>query len=209
MIIKIGNKIYTKSKDRLNWYGEKIIKKQGYFLREWSPKSSKISAAIEKGLKLDIEDKVILYLGSSTGTTISHLSDLNPKLIIGVDNSPFVMRDFMFLAEKRENIYPLLYDAGKLSNCKFLKNEKFDIVFEDIAVKNLVEIFIENIKQFLKKGGIAMLSLKTRSIDSTKDPKTILNTTISKLKGAGLNIINTYNLEPFEKQHYFIVVENI
>jgi fibrillarin-like pre-rRNA processing protein len=123
-----------------------------------------------------------LYLGSSSGTTVSHLSDLTDKNIIGVDIAPIVMREFVMLSELRKNVLPLLYDASKLSECNMLIGQKFEIIFEDIAQRNMVETFIDNFKIFAKKDGEGWLSLKTRSIDSTISPREVLDIARKKLK---------------------------
>ena len=47
-LIILKDKIYTKSFDNLKWYDEKVVKQSNYYLREWNPFSSKISAAIKK-----------------------------------------------------------------------------------------------------------------------------------------------------------------
>jgi len=205
LIIK-RNKIYTLSKDKLQWYGEKVIKTDNGYLREFEAKRSKIGAAIKKGFRFNLHGKNILYLGSSSGTTVSHLSDLTDKEIIGVDIAPIVMREFLLLAEQRQNVIPLLYDASALPNCEMLKNQKFDLVFEDIAQRNMVETFIDNFKAFSKPDGEGWLSLKTRSIDSTIPPKAVLDVARKKLETSGLKIKKIYDLEPFEKEHFFIVV---
>ena len=58
-------------------YGEELIKEDVEY-RLWNPRRSKLSAAFLNGLeKLDIKnDFKVLYLGASTGTTVSHISDI-------------------------------------------------------------------------------------------------------------------------------------
>ncbi|PIU22541.1 MAG: fibrillarin [Candidatus Diapherotrites archaeon CG08_land_8_20_14_0_20_30_16] len=205
-LVYIKDKLYTKCKDGLKWYGEQVIKQDNYYLREWSPFSSKISAAIKKGFVLpDLQNKEILYLGASTGTTVSHLSDLQAKAIIGVDISSFTMLPFLELSQKRDNIFPLLFDAGHLEDCLLLHTVKFDFVFQDIAQKNMVETFIDNIKLFAKPG-IHAIALKTNSIDTTKTPKQVLDLSLRKLQDAKIKVDKIIDLNPFEKNHYFIVV---
>lgn len=200
------DKLYTKCSDGLKWYDEVVIKQDKYYLREWSPFSSKISAAMKKGFQLpDLQNKEILYLGSSTGTTVSHLSDLLAKIIIGVDIASVTMLPFLELCKKRENIVPLLFDAGHLEECSLLKGTKFDFVFQDIAQKNMVETFIDNIKLFAKPG-IHAIVLKTNSVDSTKLPKQVLDLSLKKLNDAKIKVEKIIDLNPFEKNHYFIIV---
>jgi len=207
-LITLKDKLYTKCTDNLKWYDEVVIKQDKYYLREWSPFSSKISAAIKKGFVLpEIQNKEVLYLGSSTGTTVSHLSDLQAKQIIGVDIASVTMLPFLELSKKRENIVPLLFDAGHLEDCTLLKGQKFDFVFQDIAQKNMVETFIDNIKLFAKPG-IHAIALKASSIDSTKTPKQVLDISLKKLQDAKIKVEKIIDLTPFEKNHYFIVVRH-
>src|SRR5487761_1797909 len=64
------------------YYGERTtrVKTDGETLefRFWDPFRSKLSASILRGLKIMPfrEGTVCLYLGASTGTTVSHLSDI-------------------------------------------------------------------------------------------------------------------------------------
>ena len=60
------------------------------------------------------ENSNILYLGVSTGTTISHISDIiGPKgTVFGVEHSSRVARDFLDrVACYRKNIIPIIQDA--------------------------------------------------------------------------------------------------
>jgi fibrillarin-like pre-rRNA processing protein len=55
-------------------YGEKLVKSAEGELRVWDPYRSKLCAAMKKGLKNFpfAPGSRLLYLGASTGTTISH-----------------------------------------------------------------------------------------------------------------------------------------
>jgi len=44
--------------------------------RVWSPHRSKAAALLVKGVRLDIEDRRVLYLGAGAGTTPSYFADL-------------------------------------------------------------------------------------------------------------------------------------
>ena len=71
-------------------YGEALLKESGVEYREWIPWRSKLGAAIKNSLKklpLNAGNNV-LYLGSSEGTTPSHISD-----IIGKEGLLFLRRD--------------------------------------------------------------------------------------------------------------------
>ena len=96
-------------------YGEELITEDVEY-RLWNPRRSKLSAAILNGLSsLKIEnDYKILYLGASTGTTVSHISDIayNGK-IYAVEFSPVTAKKLTRLSRQRPNIYPILADATK------------------------------------------------------------------------------------------------
>ena len=129
----------------------------------------------------------VLYLGVSTGTTISHISDIvGPKgMIFGVEHSSRVARDFLDrVAVYRKNIVPIIQDA-KRPDQYFSVFTKVDVVYVDIAQPEQTKIAIDNCKMYLKKGGFLFLVIKTRSIDVTKAPKKIVEEEIEKI-----NILN-------------------
>ena len=71
-------------------YGEELIQEKEEY-RIWNPRRSKLAAALLNGLEnLDIsEDAKVLYLGASTGTTVSHISDIvTDGRIYAVEFSP-------------------------------------------------------------------------------------------------------------------------
>jgi len=200
--------IYTKNAiPGIQVYGENLVKDENVEYREWNPMRSKLGAAIFKqvsqiGIK---EGDFILYLGASTGTTISHVSDMiGPEgIIFGVDIAPRVLRELVFLAEQRKNIAPILCDANNvLALAKFVS--QVDVVFMDVSQKNQEEIFIKNCKAFLKPGGFGLLALKARSVDVTRSPREIFKR--ARLELEKHLIVSDYReLDPFEKDHAFFV----
>jgi fibrillarin-like rRNA methylase len=83
----------------LTVYGEKLVKLDDEEYRIWDPFRSKLAAAMRKGLRdfpLNYGDKV-LYLGASTGTTVSHVSDLigNKGLVFAVEPAVRVARELI------------------------------------------------------------------------------------------------------------------
>lgn len=187
-------------------YIEKLFKEGDNEYREWIPGRSKLAAAILKGItKTGLnESSKVLYLGASTGTTVSHVSDIVTKGgIFAVEFAPRVARQLVYLSEDRPNIAPILADASKPEQYED-KIEAVDFLFQDIAQKNQVEIFLKNTFKFLKQGGIAMLAVKARSIDVTKKPKQIFQDVKKDLK-TKLEVIDYRILEPFQKDHCFFV----
>ena len=175
--------------------------------REWVPDRSKLGAALLKnvnqiGIK---ESDYILYLGASSGTTVSHVSDIiGPKgLVYALDFAPRVLRDMVFVAEQRKNIAPILADANQPQSYFHLVSE-VDVIFMDIAQKNQAEIFLKNCLLYLKKGGFGLLALKARSVDVTKNPKFLFKEIRDKLEKE-LIVVDYRELDPFEKDHAFFV----
>ena len=59
-------------------YGERLVNEDGTEYREWDASKSKLAASILKGSpNVGIrKNDVVLYLGSASGTTVSHVSDI-------------------------------------------------------------------------------------------------------------------------------------
>jgi len=188
-------------------YGEKLVAENGVEYREWDAFKSKLASCILKGsLNIGIrKNDVVLYLGSASGTTISHVSDIigNEGLVFAVDIAPRVMRDLIFLCYKRKNIAPILADAGKTNILKE-RVSAADVIYQDIAQKNQVDIFLKNVNLFLKNDGYALLAVKARSIDVTKQPRQIFKEVKAQLE-KNLTIIDYRELEPFQKDHCMFI----
>ena len=189
-------------------YNEKLVKIKGIEYRTWDPFRSKLAASIYNGLD-DFPFKIksdVLYLGVSTGTTVSHISDIigNAGTIFGVEHASRVARDFLDrVASHRNNIVPIIQDARK-PNEYFSVSKKVDIVYVDIAQPDQTNIAIENCKMFLKNDGYLFLVIKSRSIDVTKDPKRIFAGEIKKLEGS-FQIKQVINLAPYDKDHAIVI----
>ena len=123
--------------------------------------------------------------------------------VFGLDSSPRVLRDFIFLCEKRKNITALLEDANKPLDYVD-KVCQVDILYQDIAQRNQPEIFLKNVDIFLKKGGYALFAVKSRSIDVTKNPKVIFQQVRSEIEKK-LTIIDYRTLDPFELDHCMFI----
>lgn len=209
--------IYTKDKSiftkNLNLgkkvYGEKTVLENNIEYREWNPYRSKYCAGIKNGLKKNIfyKNASVLYLGSAEGTTVSHVSDIVGKegAIFCVDLSEIAMKKLTNLAEERENIYPILSDAQVIENYSEFLEEKIDVLFQDISQRNQSEIFCKN-AIFLKKNSYGCLSLKTKSISQSKNKKEILENETKILEKYFL-IEQIVSIEPYEKEHYLILVK--
>ena len=196
----IGNQVYQ----------EKLVTKKGIEYRLWDPFRSKLAAAIMNRLEIfPFEEKSkVLYLGVSTGTTVSHISDIvGPRgIIFGVEHASRVARDFLDrVASHRKNIIPILQDARQPQQY-FSVYSKVDVVYVDIAQPDQTDIAIKNCKMFLKDGGYIFLVIKTRSIDVTQAPKKIVENEINKLR-ENFEIIQVIDLMPYDKDHAMVIAK--
>jgi len=202
-----GKSIYTINRIKgKSVYGEKLVREGNVEFREWDPFRSKLCGAIRKGLKNFpfSRSAKVLYLGASTGTTISHLSDiLEEGEIYAVEIAPQMAERLMDLAEKRENIVPIVADARKPEEYEEIPD--VDVVYQDVAQPDQDRILTMNCRKFLNKGGIAMLCVKSQSIDVSKDPKKVF-AEIEKSLSKDFEIIEKFYLEPFDKEHEFLVL---
>ncbi|MDD3754139.1 MAG: fibrillarin-like rRNA/tRNA 2'-O-methyltransferase [Methanobacterium sp.] len=190
-------------------YKEKLIEYEDTEYRLWDHRRSKLAAAILKGLeKFPVEvNSKILYLGASAGTTPSHISDIvRDGLIYCVEFSPRMMRELLTVCQERENMIPLLDDASKPYNYRGLM-EKVDLVYSDVAQPNQTEIFMDNMRMYLKDDCQGILMIKARSVDVTRKPRQIFREEASKLKKHGFRVVDKVDLDPYEKDHRCLVCE--
>ena len=191
-------------------YNEELIIKGGVEYRTWDPFRSKLAAAMIKGLPTDIigEGSKVLYLGASTGTTASHVSDIvGPSgIVIGVEFAPRVAREFVErVARERRNVIPFVADARDPSKYSV---GRVDVVYCDIAQPDQTEIALLNCRTMLKKGGTLLLVVKSQSIDVSKDPAVVYKEERGKLTEASLTVKGFYELSPFEKHHAMIYAQS-
>lgn len=189
-------------------YNEKLVKIKGTEYRIWNPFRSKLAATIMNGLRdfPFMQKSSVLYLGVSTGTTISHISDIVGQngIIFGIEHTSRVARDFLDrVASYRKNIIPIIQDARKPQEY-FSVFKKVDIVYVDIAQPDQTDIAINNCKMYLKSNGYLFLVIKTRSIDVTKDPKKVISNEIKKLESL-FEIKQIINLHPYDKDHAIVI----
>ncbi|HEX9844895.1 MAG TPA: fibrillarin-like rRNA/tRNA 2'-O-methyltransferase [Candidatus Nitrosotenuis sp.] len=189
-------------------YGEKLYKKGGVEYRMWDPFRSKLAAALMIGLDVFPikQGSKILYLGASTGTTVSHISDIvgHNGMIFAVEHTSRVARDFLDrVANFRKNIIPILQDARHPKQY-FSIYGKVDVVYSDIAQPDQTQIAITNCEMFLKDGGYLFMTIKTRSIDVTQSPKKIIENEIKKLHQS-FSVIQNMDLQPYDKDHAMVV----
>ena len=189
-------------------YGEELIQEDVEY-RIWNPRRSKLSAALLNGLKnLELEESSkVLYLGASTGTTVSHISDIAiDGRIYAIEFSPTTAKKLVQLSRQRLNIAPILGDATKPKGYLNIV-EKTDLVYCDVAQPTQTELFMKNMNLFSKDDGMGLLMIKARSIDVVQKPKKVFKEQEKKLKEKGFQIVEKVKLEPYEKDHIAFLVE--
>ncbi|MBI2143412.1 fibrillarin-like rRNA/tRNA 2'-O-methyltransferase [Candidatus Woesearchaeota archaeon] len=206
-VFQEGRKLYTlNSNPGVQLFDEELLVVEGKEYRSWNPLRSKLAAAIVKGLpQLPIsKSSRVLYLGAAHGYTPSFLSDIAAAgVVFAVDFAPRVVRDLVFAAEKRKNILPLLADANHPETYYNIVGA-VDIIYQDIAQKNQIEIFTKNCNLFLKPGGYGLLALKARSIDVLQQPQGIFLAAKRELEKK-FAILDYRLLSPVQKDHAFFV----
>lgn len=173
---------------------------------EWNPYKSKWKAALEKGLIPNLEgNEDILYLGASTGSTISHLYKKTSGIILAVEKSATMAIPLIKLSEKSSNIAPIFADALEIEYIKnHISGVTPQILFQDIPSRDQIEILTKASK-LVNKDCKIYLSLKTQSISQQSQQKTLqqAKTTLQK----NFKIENFGTIEPFHKKHYFFVLK--
>ena len=173
------------------------IKENKYWIA-WNPYHSKLAAYIlAKGMYWPFTKKsIVLYLGAAEGTTIRFLSNIClDGRIIGVDISPTSMAELLLLAEDKTNIIPFLGDAHFPKQYEPHVNSP-DIIYQDIAQSDQLDIFIRNYNYFKPKFGFLML--KSKSIKGNDNE--IIAQYKEKLK-SHFKIVECINISKWAKGH--------
>ena len=143
--------------------------------RLWNPNRSKVAASILKTNRdasalLPESGSTCLYLGASSGGTVSHIHDNvcgagnhHGGQVVAVDISPRMMRNLVKLAERRQGLVPVLADArNPLAVAPYIRG-KADWLHQDLSIGDQAETFVRMTSAFLKQGGATLLSLKAAS----------------------------------------------
>ncbi len=189
-------------------YGERVFKYKSDFYREWVPYRSKFSAAFYKGLNfIDIKESFsVLYLGASSGTTVSHVSDIigTTGSVYAIEIAEEMAESLVLLANERKNIFPVVGDARKPDNYK-KDIPQCDFMYQDVAQRNQTDIFIQNAEMFLKKGKIGVFAIKTRSIDVSLNPREVVKMETDRLR-KNFDILRSIDLYPYQKDHSLLIL---
>jgi len=208
-IYRIDGKLATKSFAPGNRvYGEKLVKVKNVEYRMWDLFRSKLAGAIVKGLThVPIQPgSLVLYLGASTGTTPSHVSD-----IVGEEGAVFAnefaqrsMRDLLDVCKNRPNMMPIFGDARMPDEWGgALEGHEVDVIYQDVAQPDQDAILMRCAEKFLKKDGYAMLCIKSQSIDVTQAPEVTYKQVLQRLEAGGFETLQAIRLDPYDKDHMF------
>ncbi len=190
-------------------YGESLLSTAGVEYRVWDAFRSKLAAAILRNLKfLPIEPgTTVLYLGSASGTTASHVSDIvgEKGRVYCVEFAARSMRELIdTLCQHRTNVHPILADARMPERYRALVSP-VQVIYSDVAQPEQAKILADNADIFLHQKGSALIAIKSRSVDVTKDPTHVFKQETDVLRERGFNITQTLRLEPYEKDHAMVL----
>lgn len=172
----------------------------------WTPHRSKIKAAFKNGLSESyFRVHRLLYIGAAHGYTLSHINE-HPVEVYAVEKSHAMMRHFLPYAMEMPNVLPILADAAAPDSFAQYIPEPVDVIFQDIAQKDQVGIFMANCERFLNPQGVGMLAMKAPAVDSTAEPAAVFAETRQQLEKRGATIVQEISLEPYQKHHRLFVV---
>jgi rRNA 2'-O-methyltransferase fibrillarin len=121
--------------------------------------------------------------------------------VFAVEYSERSGRDLINMSKKRPNIVPIVEDARKPQNYRFVIPALVDCIFADVAQPDQARIIVINAQHFLKPEGGFVFSIKANCIDSTAEPAVVFAQQIQELKKCGFKVKEQVTLEPFERDH--------
>lgn len=174
-------------------------------LRVWPPQRSKLAALYYLGhVPRILPDDHILYLGAAAGTTVSHLADYC-GIIYAVEMAREPLPRLLDVCRVKKNIIPIPADASFPEKYSMLVDD-VDILYQDIAQRDQVEIIIRNLC-FLRSGGYLILMLKIRSISGIEKPPDVCRTAVESLCNAGLKEVSVTWIDRYHRDHAAIVCQ--
>ena len=189
-------------------YKERLVRKDGIEYRTWDPFRSKLAAAVMNGLDAIPfgPGSSILYLGASTGTTVSHVSDIvgSGGMVFAVEHASRVARELLErVARHRSNVLPIISDARRPDAYSGMYG-KVEAIYSDVAQPDQTQIAMTNCTKFLEPGGVLMMVVKARSIDVTHSPQEIARREVRKLEQS-FAIMQHIDLHPYDLDHAMVV----
>lgn len=197
-----GTSVYGEKRVVVDVEGEKVE------YRVWNAYRSKLAAGIVcrvENIHIGPGSKV-LYLGASSGTTVSHVSDIVRKdgTVYAVEFSERSGRDLINMSMKRPNIVPIIEDARYPSRYRMLV-PVVDAIFSDVSQPDQTRIVALNAQYFLKEGGGVDVSIKANCVNSAVPAETVFADEVNILRKSGIKPKEQVTLDPFEKDHAMIV----
>ena len=191
-------------------YGETLVREGEVEYRTWDAYRSKLAAAILKNLNtLPLRrGKTVLYLGSASGTTASHVSDIleDEGRVYCVEFAQRSMRELIdTVCGSRTNVYPILADA-RLPEAYRALVSPVDVIYSDVAQPEQAKILADNADLFLKPKGSAIIVIKSRSVDVTMEPTDVFKQEITILEKRNFTLVQAVRLEPYEKDHALVLL---
>ncbi|AFN83886.1 fibrillarin [Encephalitozoon romaleae SJ-2008] len=197
-----GTSVYGERRISVEVEGEKVE------YRVWNVYRSKLAAGIVCGVEnIHIgPGSKVLYLGASSGTTVSHVSDIVGKdgMVYAVEFSERSGRDLINMSMKRANIVPIIEDARHPSRYRMLV-PIVDCIFSDVSQPDQTRIVALNAQYFLKEGGGVDVSIKANCVNSSIPAETVFADEVNILRKSNIKPREQVTLEPFEKDHAMIV----
>jgi len=107
------------------------------------------------------------------------------------------------VASRRKNIIPLFADATQPSSYAPLV-ETVDMLIQDVAHPDQAGIAMKN-SVFLKTGGPALIVVKARSVDVSRNPESVVEEICRILEESPLTVGKVIWLEPYHRDHAILV----
>ena len=190
--------------------------------RKWDPSRSKVAAALlltsgDPTELLPETGSTCLYLGASSGSTVSHIHDHtcgagnhHEGQIIAVEISPRMMRDLHSLAKERPGLIPILSDARNAGGYATIMREKAQWIHQDLSIADQAQNFISIAEKMLCKGGTGLLSLKAASerVDQGGD-ESRFSRAENLLEESSLQLIERIDISQYQDQHIMFHVKRL
>ena len=220
---KEGKSIWTRNANKgVSVKGERRKRTGKIEWRRWDPYKSKGAAALLKtkgdpSQILPDPGSVCLYLGASSGTTVSHIHDHvcgaenhHNGQLLAIEKSPRMMRDLQTLAEQRKGLIPILTDARDVNGYATMMRSKAQWIHQDLSIADQAQNFISIAEKTLSKGGTGILSLKAaseRAIDGEDESR--FTRAESLLRQSSLDFIERIDIEQYQEQHAVFHVRHL
>lgn len=205
------SRLYTRNDDRGNRvYGERLIDYKENEYREWDPFRSKLAALIFENPITNFltDDLNCLYLGASSGTTISHLADIVTNgIIYGVEFAERSIRQLIQNTSRRKNIIPIFADARYPNQFAKSLFSRINLIYQDVSQPNQAEIALNNCNYYLSDNGILVLAIKSQSIDSIQKSEKVYAQEKKVLEEGGYEIIESINIHKYAANHIMLLAK--